>query len=131
MSKKKIFLDTNFLLIPGVFGVDIFAEIWRICDFPYRLCIIEKSREELAKIQDSQRGKHKQAAKLALSLLRAHPVHEVRKEQLSVDDALVQAAQEPDSIVATQDRALQKRLEPYKTPIIVLRKKKYLILRIP
>ncbi|MBW2991754.1 hypothetical protein KY345_00870 [Candidatus Woesearchaeota archaeon] len=30
---RKIILDTNFLLIPGQFKIDIFSEIRRICDF--------------------------------------------------------------------------------------------------
>ena len=44
---KKIILDTNFLLIPAQFNVDIFSEIERICDFQYQLCIVDKTLSEL------------------------------------------------------------------------------------
>ena len=49
MDMKKIMLDTNFLLIPFQFKVDIFSEIERICNFNYKLCIFEQSLEELNK----------------------------------------------------------------------------------
>ena len=43
----KIILDTNFLMIPAQFNVDIFSEIHRICDFKYELYIIDKTIDEL------------------------------------------------------------------------------------
>ena len=66
----KIILDTNFLLIPGTLKVDIFEEIKRICDFKYTLHIIDKTVDELKKITETQRGKYKTAAKLALMLIK-------------------------------------------------------------
>ena len=42
----KIILDTNFLMIPSMFKVDIFSEIERICDFKYELCIVDKTLDE-------------------------------------------------------------------------------------
>jgi len=57
---KKIILDTNFLMAVGQFKVDIFSEIYRICNFNYQLFIIGKTVDELKKIiQSRQKGKDK------------------------------------------------------------------------
>lgn len=49
LFKRKVILDTNFLLIPGQFKVNVFAEIERVMDVPYHLCIIDKTVDELKK----------------------------------------------------------------------------------
>jgi len=53
---RKIILDTNFLLIPAQFKVDIFSEIDRICSFTYSLFVLDKSVEELKKISKPVRN---------------------------------------------------------------------------
>jgi len=121
---KKIILDTNFLLIPAQFHVDIFSEIDRICDFSYSLNVLDKTLDELNNIVEKQRGKHKRAALLALRLLKAKKVKVIKtKKDKYVDDILVDLAKEKEIIIATQDKELKKQLEK---PIIVLRQKKYL-----
>ena len=122
---KKIILDTNFLLIPAQFRVDIFEEIKRIADFPYQLCILDKTIDELKKIQKEQRGKHKAAVRLALQLVRRKPVKVIKTTSNKlVDDLLVEHSKK-GAIIATQDIGLKRRL---KKPYIVLRQKKYLTL---
>ena len=126
-ESKKIVLDTNFLLIPAQFGVDIFAEIERICQFPYKLCIVDKTAQELENILKKQRGKQKEAAKLALSLLKAKNINTLPSAMSSVDDAIVALANK-QTIVATQDILLKRRLRDIVGGIITLRQKKYLII---
>jgi len=122
--KKIIILDTNFLLIPAQFNVDIFSEIERICDFPYQLCIIDKTLSELDSIIENQRQKYKNSAKLALKLLKSKAVKIIKtKKDKYVDDLIFNLAENTEIIVATQDKELKKRL---KKPIITLRQKKYL-----
>ncbi len=55
---KIIILDTNFLLIPAQFKVDIFSEVERICNFRYQLVIIDKTLEELEDIVSETQGKN-------------------------------------------------------------------------
>ncbi len=122
---KKVILDTNFLLIPSQFKVDIFSEIDRICDFGYSLNILDKTFDELKKIVEKQKGKHRQAALLALKLIKAKKVKAIKtKKDEGVDDSLAALAKANDVIVATQDKLLKKRI---KKPVITLRQKKYLI----
>lgn len=122
---KRIILDTNFLLIPAQFKVDIFSEIRRIADFKYQLCVLDKTIDELKKIQKEQRGKHKAAAKLALALIKNKRIKKLKTtSEKYVDDLLAQYSRK-DAIIATQDIGLKRRL---KKPYIILRQKKYLAL---
>ena len=68
--KKTILLDTNFLLIPGEYGVDIFSEIEKIADFPYQLAIVDGTVDELDSIIANQRGKYSRAAQLGKDLIK-------------------------------------------------------------
>ena len=88
---KKIILDTNFLLIPAQFRVDIFSEIQRIADFRYQLCILDKTLAELKKINQEQRGRYKAAVKLALDLIKKKKPKVIKtSSQKYVDDLLVE-----------------------------------------
>jgi len=121
---KKIILDTNFLLIPAQFNVDIFAEIDRIMFEKYYLFVIDKTIDELNKIikDKKQKQKDKQAAKLGLMLIKAKKVKILKTKQGKADDIL---AKIKGYIIATQDINLKRRIKGKK---IVLRAKKKLIL---
>lgn len=118
---KKILLDTNFLLIPGSLGIDIFTELERTCQFKYELYVLDKSLEELKKIVEQQTGKNRQAAQLALKLVQAKNIKILAiPSQDYVDDILVQLKDE--YIIATQDKDLKRKLKN----VLVLRQKKYI-----
>ena len=126
---KKILLDTNFLLIPAQFKVDIFSEIERICNFNYKLYILDKTIEELNNIIEKQRGKNKDAAKLALKLVKLKKINIIKTEEtLTTDNLIIKKADKKEFIVATQDKFLKKQLKLKNTPLIVLRQKKRLLL---
>lgn len=125
---KKIILDTNFLLIPYQFKIDIFTEIERICDFPFTLCIIDKTADELMKIiaNKEAKGSDKLAAKLAVMLLAAKKIPKISTfARKSVDDLLVEQSAKPNVIIATQDKELKGRL---KCPVITMRGKEHLVI---
>lgn len=126
---KKILLDTNFLLIPAQFKVDIFSEIERICNFNYKLYILDKTIGELGNIIEKQRGKNKDAAKLALKLIKIKKINIIKTwENLTTDNLIIKKADKKEFIVSTQDKFLKKQLKIKNTPLIVLRQKKRLLL---
>jgi hypothetical protein len=127
--KKQVILDTNFLLIPGQFKVDIFTEIERILSEPYELCIIDQSLKELNGLAAAGKEKDKFAAKLALVLAIQKNLKTLHSSgsKKSVDDIIVDKADE-NTYVATQDKALRERLAEKKAKIIGLRQQKYLAL---
>jgi uncharacterized protein len=128
--KTKIMLDTNFLLIPGQFNVDVFAEIARICAFPYELVIVKEVADELESIANGGRdsAKDRASAKLGRMLLDKYKVKMPapdRKVFKRADEAILAVADE-NSIIATQDRELRARAAAKKARLIILRQKKYL-----
>jgi len=126
---KKIILDTNFLLIPYIFKVDIFSEIDRVSSFKYDICIINRTIDELERIAEKQKGKNKEAAKFALKLIKQKSLKRIGKIQDTRDvDDIILDLDKTNLIVATQDKALKKRLRQNKILVIVLRQKKYLMI---
>lgn len=122
---KKIILDTNFLLIPAQFKVDIFSEIDRICLFNYKLYILDKTIDELKEIIAKQKGKHKEAAKIALQLIKKQNINVIKTEDGKVDE-LILGLLGKDCVLATQDNILRRKAVKKGIKTIVLRSKKYL-----
>ena len=123
---RKILLDTNFLMGCAQFRVDIFSEIERICQFNYRLYVLDKTIDELKKIIEKQKGKEKDAAKIALQLLKIKNVEEIKSNSKKyADDAILEHAKK-DWLVATQDKDLKRRLINQGISVIVIRQKKVL-----
>jgi len=126
---KKILLDTNFLLVPYQFGVDIFTQIDRIMHSQYRIFVLDKSVEELKKVIEEQKGKSRDAAKVALKLIAIKNIAIVKTQgNKKTDDAIIELSSEDDYIVATQDKDLKRRLINHGVGVIVLRQKKILVL---
>lgn len=122
---KKIIIDTNFLMLPIQFRVDIFSEIDRICNFSYKLYIFDKSIDELNNIIKNQPQKHKKAAQFALKMVKLKNIGIIKSEKKNVD-VLILNNLSKDTIVATQDSSLKKKLLEKGASVIILRQKKYL-----
>ena len=123
--EAKILLDTNFLLIPAEFKVDIFSELERLMDRKYRIYILDKTVEELKGIQQTQKGRNREAAKLALQLIETKQLNTIAANQESVDDSIVELA-DKDWIIGTQDTLLRRRLRQKHIQLLNLRNKKHL-----
>ena len=124
---KKILLDTNFLLIPYQFKVDIFSEIDRICQFQYKIYILDKTLKELDNIIKVQKRKHREAAKIALQLLKIKGIEVIRTDSPKrTDDIIASYGIEKGFLIATQDKDLKRKLVNRNVIVIVLRQKKFL-----
>ena len=124
---NRIILDTNFLMIPGQFHVDIFSELGRICNFNYKLYIFEESINELRNIINNAKGKDKKAAQIALKLISLKNINLIKSQKKDVDSLILENTDKYD-IVATQDMPLKRELTKKGVSLIVLRSKKHLIL---
>lgn len=120
---RKVIIDTNGLMIPGQFGVDIFSELKRL-GFDSFL-IPRASVKELEKIYSQGRGKDRAAANIALSLLDRCTIIE---KNGSADDIIVEIASDTDAAVLTSDIELKKRLCSKGVTIVHLREKTRLII---
>jgi len=121
-NAMKIVLDTNFLMIPGQLGLDIFSELERICDFSYKVFIVEETIKELEKIAEKAKTSDKKAVRIAKELIKTKKIGIIPAKEGYVDDLLVELSKSEDIIVATNDTELKKRLKR----AIILKQKKYL-----
>jgi rRNA-processing protein FCF1 len=114
--KKTVIIDTNGLMIPGQFGLDIFSELGRLGFDSF--IVASACVRELEKIIASGRGKDKMAAKIALSLLDRCAVIE---DSGFADDVIVEMAIGMKASVLTNDAELKKRLCSKGVTIVYLR----------
>lgn len=120
-SRLKVILDSNFLMTPPNFHIDIFDEIPRILGRNVELILLSKVREEIEKValRDNKRETH-----LALTLAKKCKLIKIQSEKNeSVDNAIVRLAQDWRSPVATNDRVLRKRLRSLGIPVLSMRGK--------
>jgi len=116
----KILLDTNFLMLPAQFGVDIFEYL--DC---YEIITLSSCVDELKRIA-KKRGKDAAAAKVALKLIKENNVKAVRTKE-KADKAILNYAANEKCAVGTNDKNLIARLKKHGIKIIRLRQKKYLV----
>ena len=115
----QVIIDTNFLLIPFKFKVDIITEIERLVGKPDYI-IISGTKSELAHIEQTGNGEDKMAARFGFEVLKRIPYRELAG--LSVDDAIVDMSG-PETAVCTMDKELRDRLIKKGAKIIVMRQK--------
>ena len=123
-----IILDTNFLLIPFLYKVDIFVEIARICNKSYELSIVKETIDELDNIIEKGKQADRIAANAAKSLIKTKSINILEGiPGKIVDDSIVEITDKnpKNYIVATQDKGLKSRL---KTKIIFMRQKSHLVI---
>jgi rRNA-processing protein FCF1 len=103
--KSKVIIDTNGLMIPGQFGIDIFSELEQLGFSSY--IVPSASVKELERIVENGRGKDRSAAKIALSLLDRCTI--IDKNGYA-DNIIIDMAVCMDAAVLTNDTELKKRL---------------------
>ncbi len=117
-SVTKVILDTNALLMPFQFKVDIEKELDRILG-TYELLVPSSVIHELELLKD----KH---AKPALKLARRFRTIEVDEKG---DKAIIKLAEELNAMVVTNDKNLRNDLEEVGVKVIFLRQKSYLTIK--
>jgi hypothetical protein len=121
---KKIILDTNFLMIPYQFNVDIFKEIERVIEEGYELITLDSVVKELKRMKKS-RGKDAIAAKVALELIKKKNVKVIKTKEKKVDNTIIKLA-DKNTIVATNDKVLREKLKNKNVKVLYLRSRKRL-----
>lgn len=117
----KFLLDANFLLIPGKFKVDVFAELEKFGSPElYTLDLVVK---ELEKISESPGSNAKHAA-LGLRLIKKNSVQIISSQMKNADNELARLSSQ--YTVCTLDKALINRIRARHRQVIRLRQKKYL-----
>ena len=128
---KTIILDTNFLVDCLSWKVDFFRELERICPFTYKLAVVDKSVDELDMIIKTGKQPVKIGARLSKQLIQKGRIKVIPTSKKGYTDTLILNETDKNTVVATQDQGLKRRLKSKGIPIIVIRQKKYLQLLSP
>jgi rRNA-processing protein FCF1 len=126
-----VIVDTNALLIPGEFGVDIFEELERL---GYERVIVPKAvLKELDKLRQrpNLKGKEKIAAKIGYSLTLKYmrrrgckvEINEEEEEGRDVDEIIAELALKKKAAVLTNDGFLMRKLSKAGIATVYLRGK--------
>ncbi|MEM4347553.1 MAG: nucleotide-binding protein [Candidatus Altiarchaeota archaeon] len=120
----KIFIDTNFWLLPYIKKIDIFSEIERLVPEKYEILVSESVIEELKKIQKKGNGKEKIAAEIALILI------EKKAKKIpngkNTDKLILKISEKENMIICTNDKNLRKKLKEKSLRVIGMRGKEKL-----
>ena len=122
--RVKVLLDTNALMMPAQFRIDLFGEISRLVGEFTPLVPVDVLNELRGLSKGC--GRESAAARLGLTLAeRCTPVDREKPDQ-SVDEQIVDYAQREGCMVVTNDRALRKALISRGIAVISLKKQKIL-----
>jgi uncharacterized protein len=124
----QIILDTNFLLVPAQFSIDIFSELDRLVFENHELCVLDKTLDELnivAKTADT--GKDKRAAMLGIAFVAGKKMKVLPTKEGHPDDLIVAMSERGKQIVATQDMTLKRRLKEKGVSVVTMRSQDHLI----
>ncbi|MDP3026876.1 MAG: PIN domain-containing protein [Nanoarchaeota archaeon] len=111
----KVILDTNFLIYCAKNKLDYLEEIGNLINEGFELVVPMQVIEEMKKLKDDKwkkvSGKDKDAIALALQLLDVNKVKKVKIKGESVDEGIVNLANEnKKNIVCTLDREMRHNL---------------------
>jgi len=124
-DQMKIILDTNALMVPAEFGVDIFSELARLGFDEW--IVPSRVARELESIASRGRGKGKGAARVALALMDRCRIIETVGAAGSVDDSIVELAVAMKVAIFTNDAELKGRLREHGVKVVYLRQRSYLV----
>jgi hypothetical protein len=122
-SSVKVILDTNALMVPEQFNVDIFSELLRL-GYAKWLVPAPVLGELRSLAIRADKGRDKTAARVALGL--AERCNAVGEDNCDADQAIEELALETGAAVFTNDRALKKRLFSKGITVVYLRQGRYL-----
>lgn len=122
MAKLQVIADTSFLMIPGLFGVDVIGELDRLLERRYILVIPGPVIEELKGLASHGKPIERSAARLGLALATRGKKVVVRGP---ADEAILNLVGE-SCAVGTTDSALRKELRSRGVSVIYLRGKSHL-----
>jgi len=123
----KILFDTNFLLIPLRFGVDIFEEAERVLNLPPEYYVTRSVLKEIAQLKQGAGPSFAKELSFAEKIAERCGVLDVEVEDgETVDESILRTASEKRFIVGTTDSELRKRLREAGVKVLVLRQRRYL-----
>ncbi|MGB9023603.1 MAG: PIN domain-containing protein [Candidatus Bathyarchaeia archaeon] len=118
-----VYLDTSFLMLSAKFHLDVLSEAESLLQRRIQFVVPSAVLEELRGLAHD-RGAPGRDARVALKLVEGVKVRRLPSEGSSdADTILIEAAKLPNTIVATADSTIRKKLRAVDKPVIFLREK--------
>jgi len=119
----RVLLDSNFLMLPTEFHIDVFEETQNLLGKKVEFVLIKPVYGELQRLSRRSSKVGRQAA-YALELAKRCKIMDVKmKRGESIDEAIARVAKETRTIVATTDLELKRMLRNINVPVIYLRER--------
>ena len=115
---RAVVLDTNALMMPYQFGINIEKEINRLLGI-CRIIVPYTVVEEMERLAE-EGGETGRAEQLGLSIIRKRGFRLMETENRG-DDGILETALKIDGAVVTNDKELKERAKELKLPVIYLR----------
>jgi rRNA-processing protein FCF1 len=123
MPSRPVVLDTNILLVPFQFKIDILRELDFLVDVNHHFVVSSRTVKELEAIGKAI-GKNGMAGRLALKMLNANTDRiKIIESDMEVDDWIVEFAKANRAIVCTNDSNLRRRLKSAKVKVAAMKSK--------
>ncbi len=120
MSRLDVLLDTNALLIPFQFGLDVYEKIKELVP-KARIITLSSCVEELKK-----KKPRRWESIVALGMQKGLKIIESLLKAETVDDEILKYAVKHKCLVLTLDKELKKKLLNASLRVIIMRQKRYL-----
>ena len=121
---KTVLIDTNFLVECARNKIDIQTELRRILDTSFDTAILDRTMDELETIV-ARGGKEGSWAKLAKTILLTKKVTIIATSGGHTDNLLLDRAN-ADTIIATMDKELKRKLKKKLQDVVIIRAAKKL-----
>ncbi|HJJ88505.1 MAG TPA: nucleotide-binding protein [Methanocorpusculum sp.] len=118
-DRVMVILDTNALMMPVQFGVDLFEELCELFG-GYDALVPAEVICELRGLAQGH-GINATAARFGLKIATRCMVLPPYKDDISVDDKVIISAGMFNAVVVTNDKQLKNRLLSLRIPVVVLR----------
>ncbi len=119
----QVITDTSFMMVPGMFGVDVVSELERLLNSKCELLVPSSVAKELRRISKQGKPKEKAAARIGLFLVKRG---RIVKAAGRADEAIIRLSVQRKLAVGTTDAALRKELRRLGVSVIFLRQLSHL-----
>ncbi len=123
-GRVRVLLDTNALLIPAQFGIDLYTELLDLLG-DFESITLEEVVGELTGLTRGS-GRDAAAARVGLALARRSTIVPSGSSAESVDERILEYARREGCVVVTNDRELRKTLLREGIDVVSMRRRKTL-----
>lgn len=118
---RTVIMDTNFLLVPHQFKINVMAQLERLIEGPHELAVSEAIINELKGISSSH-GKKGAAARIALEAIKRERIKTLETPEKDADAWILgYCAEKKDSIVCTNDMELRAKLKRMAVRVVAMK----------